>query len=400
MISYTIEKLSETCKDDKCFNQCSDVLCMGLCEHLYSCDCDDPANLCKHIHKLHSNLVSKNMHVNTDTQIINEIDMADGFECFAPSNNIKKAENQEKKLEENISKHVALMENPTVKSLRLASVNSILDDLNRQCEAVLTLDNTSLPGQQPNKVKIIPPNKKMDFQWRPQKMRKTKKKQKKEQNLMTHPTLEEKTKIKEQLVASSHIENDIADNPRIQNYSSQETCPENPEPPEKKKCGEEEEKTISIFTNISEIPLREVILRNGCHGLSPLDIKSLDTNVNNNEKSQFQRHYKSYQVGWLHDEVINSFTLRLTKDFTDTIYCASSEALLIAYGKSFGRLWKNINLSIVKKIFIPFNPNNLHWVLIYINIETERSYLIDPMNERSFKITFGVNVTDAPLTFS
>ena len=57
------------------------------------------------------------------------------------------------------------------------------------------------------------------------------------------------------------------------------------------------------------------------------------------------------------------------------------EALLIVHGKSFGRLWKNINLSIVKKIFIPFNPNNLHWVLIYINIEKERSYLIDPMNK-------------------
>ena len=141
---------------------------------------------------------------------------------------------------------------------------------------------------------------------------------------MTHPTLEEKTKIKEKLVASSHIENDIADNPRIQNYNSQETCPENHEPPDKKRCGEEE--TISIFTNISEIPLREVILRNGCHGLSPLDIKSLDTNVNNIEKNQFQRYYKSYRVSWLHDEVMNSFMFRLTKDFTDSIYCASSEA--------------------------------------------------------------------------
>ena len=71
-----------------------------------------------------------------------------------------------KKLEENILKLVALMENPTVKSLWLASLNSILEDLNRQFEAVLTLDNTSLPGQQPGKVKvkIIPPNKKMDFQ--------------------------------------------------------------------------------------------------------------------------------------------------------------------------------------------------------------------------------------------
>ena len=72
---------------------------------------------------------------------------------------------------------------------------------------------------------------------------------------------------------------------------------------------------------------------------------------------------------------------RLLKDFKDTIYCASSEALLITHGKSFGRVWKNINLSIVKKIFIPFNPNNLHYVLIYINIEKESSYLIDPINE-------------------
>ena len=90
LISYTIEKHSETCKNDNCLNQCSDVLCMGLCEHLYLCDWDNPANLCKHMRKLHSNLVSKKMHVNTDAEIINEIDMTDGFECFAPSNDIKK----------------------------------------------------------------------------------------------------------------------------------------------------------------------------------------------------------------------------------------------------------------------------------------------------------------------
>ena len=105
------------------------------------------------------------MRVNTDAEIINETDMTDGFECFTPANYIKKTEDQEKKCAENISKLVALIENSTVKSLRLASVNYILGDLNRQCEAVLTLNNTSLPGQQPGKVKvkIIPPNKKMNF---------------------------------------------------------------------------------------------------------------------------------------------------------------------------------------------------------------------------------------------
>ena len=75
---------------------------------------------------------------------------------------------------------------------------------------------------------------------------------------------------------------------------------------------------------------------------------------------QFQIHCKSDRVGWLHDEVINSFTFFLTKDFTDTIYGTSLEALLIAHEKSFVKLWKNINLRTVKKIFIPFNSNDLH----------------------------------------
>ena len=68
------------------------------------------------------------MHVTTGDKIINETDMTDGFECFAPSNDIKK---QKKKFEENVSKLVALMENLTVKSLQLASVNFILVNLNQ-----------------------------------------------------------------------------------------------------------------------------------------------------------------------------------------------------------------------------------------------------------------------------
>ena len=82
----------------------------------------------------------------------------------------------------------------------MASTNAqmlIIENLNRQYEAVLTLDNTWLSKKQPDKVKIVPLYKKVDLQWCPQKMRKTKKKQNKKQNLMTHPTLEEKTKIEE-----------------------------------------------------------------------------------------------------------------------------------------------------------------------------------------------------------
>ena len=84
-------------------------------------------------------------------------------------------------------------------------------------------------------------------------------------------------------------------------------------------------KRINLFTSISEFALQKVILWNSCHGLSPLDIKSLNTNVNKNERYHFQRHYKSGQ------KVINSFMFRLTKDISNTIYRALSKGLLIAY---------------------------------------------------------------------
>ena len=37
--------------------------------------------------------MSRKIHVNTNDEIINMIDISDGFECIAPSNNIKITEN-------------------------------------------------------------------------------------------------------------------------------------------------------------------------------------------------------------------------------------------------------------------------------------------------------------------
>ena len=142
---------------------------------------------------------------------------------------LKKTENQDKKIEKNISKLVALMDHLTVKSLRLVSVNSILDELNRQCEAVLILHNTLLPGQQADKVKVILQSKKLNA-----------------------------------------------------------IC------------------VVLMFL---------LLTLNIFHTLSNVSIVDFEkANVD------WERHYKSYQVGWLHDELTNYFMLRLTKYFTDTVY--------------------------------------------------------------------------------
>ena len=86
-------------------------------------------------------------------------------------------------------------------------------------------------------------------------------------------------------------------------------------------------------------------------------------------KKQLQRQCKPSRVGWLYDEVTNPFILCITKDFTNTFYCASQKPYFITYRKSFGRLSKTISWSTFKKNLIPFNLSNLHWMLIYINMK-------------------------------
>ena len=46
----------------------------------------------------------------------------------------------------------------------------------------------------------------------------------------------------------------------------------------------------------------------------------------------------------------------------------STAALVVAEGKLFRKLWKNEDLFSKSFIFIPFNLNNCHWILVVVNI--------------------------------
>ncbi|GBM95118.1 hypothetical protein AVEN_46314-1 [Araneus ventricosus] len=56
-VEYSVTQINDICpSSDFCFIKCLEVSCMGLCSHLYQCNCQDlkSNNLCKHIHKIHS----------------------------------------------------------------------------------------------------------------------------------------------------------------------------------------------------------------------------------------------------------------------------------------------------------------------------------------------------------
>ena len=52
---YEISFLSSDCTNkDHCNSRCDELACIDLCGHMYYCPCRDKSDLCKHIHKVHS----------------------------------------------------------------------------------------------------------------------------------------------------------------------------------------------------------------------------------------------------------------------------------------------------------------------------------------------------------
>ena len=85
-------------------------------------------------------------------------------------------------------------------------------------------------------------------------------------------------------------------------------------------------------------------------------------------------------MGWLYDEVIDSYFLNLLHEHPDILYCTSSvmASLLKNYKNDIhvGRLWSEEFLTPARYILAPFNPTNSHWELIAINLKSFTGYLI------------------------
>ena len=53
--TYEVNWNSEGCPEEFCAIRCLDLLCFGLCQHMYSCNCRiEVFDICPHIHKVHS----------------------------------------------------------------------------------------------------------------------------------------------------------------------------------------------------------------------------------------------------------------------------------------------------------------------------------------------------------
>ena len=88
-------------------------------------------------------------------------------------------------------------------------------------------------------------------------------------------------------------------------------------------------------------------------------------------------------MGWLHDEIVDSYLFLLEIKFSHVLYCGSVEARAVAVGRSMKFLWKKQQLFKKELVFVPYDPARVHWLLIVLNVLHGNIMLLDPMLENN-----------------
>ena len=91
---------------------------------------------------------------------------------------------------------------------------------------------------------------------------------------------------------------------------------------------------------------------------------TIEENVTEEEKFEIRSCERSFRVGWLTDDIIESFLCQLQQQYTNVIVCGATEALAIIQSKSIRLLWKGVDLSTKDLVLVPFNPSNSHWTCL------------------------------------
>ena len=203
-VHYQINQADSACNRVDCSNHCNDIVCLGLCEHLYICACDDVAGICKHAHKLHSMLLRENnLRFGQDNKENEQNEISYVFQMPICNKTIVLASStrivsEEQKFVENIQKLKELIKNENVQRLYLPSINRQVNDIITQAEALVELNdgnfNFNSLSNSMTMESEFKPNEKLDHLWQAKKFCRTKKEFHPTKN-RTYPSQETKQKI-------------------------------------------------------------------------------------------------------------------------------------------------------------------------------------------------------------
>lgn len=94
--------------------------------------------------------------------------------------------------------------------------------------------------------------------------------------------------------------------------------------------------------------MKTTLLKNHCLSISFLDLL---LTLTKDDLRRIRQYDANIKIGWLHDEVKNSYFSVIWKTQEKVLYRGTTEALLISHVKSFRRFWKNQSIQNEKTSF-------------------------------------------------
>ena len=252
---------------------------------------------------------------------------------------------------------------------------STFQNLLKQTEAIADIDtNLNLDHMSPSYKSM--PNEKLVYQRRPGKLYKTRKEAQKKKKV--NPTTEEKSKISADLL-NKDVKLKSKDLPVFDIESKERKSEANCK--RSKKMFKIQKDTDDIVPDLKVKSVTTPLIKYGCHNLSYLSLKSLETHCQPSCISDIKKTDPYFRVKWLHDEIVHSCLFLLELKFSHVLYCGSVEARTIVAGKSMKCLWKIQQLFNKELVFVPYNPSGVHLLLIVLNLLQCTIMLLDPMLE-------------------
>ena len=143
----------------------------------------------------------------------------------------------------------------------------------------------------------------------------------------------------------------------------------------------------------------ECFIQNGPHQLSLLHLKSLEVFITNGELSVLRSADKSFETGWVYDEIINSYLWQLCQQYPDCLYVSSAIVQILEKKGSVTKLWSSKELQNKRYIFLPWNLTTFHWILLAVDIKERKLLYLNPLEHPSIATSKSVRSATALVNF-
>ncbi|XP_065208839.1 uncharacterized protein LOC135837477 [Planococcus citri] len=154
------------------------------------------------------------------------------------------------------------------------------------------------------------------------------------------------------------------------------------EPTEQEKVPESNEPFTSELKYADDV--NKVAFNVGPYSISSLHLKSLDYNIPSAECAILKSVAQDFRKGWLYDTILDAFLYMLCKPHPNAMFLETAVSQIIN-SNSLNSLRMQLGdkyFTNIENIFVTFNPNGKHWVLLVVKPKLKQIQIYDPTSKK------------------